>query len=132
MSDRKAVVQRYIDGFRRTDHAAILNCLTADVVWVIHGYRTLDGKDAFDGEIENDAAVGSPILHVDRLIEEGDTVVAVGHGEMALKKAGRVAFVFTEIFTFTGNLIRRIETFHINVGDTGETLLVAPTQGDAA
>ena len=28
-------------------------------MWVLHGYRTLRGKAAFDAEIENDAAVGS-------------------------------------------------------------------------
>lgn len=132
MSYRKAVVEEYIDGFRHTDHAAILACLTDDVVWVIHGYSTLQGKDAFDGEIENDAAVGSPTLDLDRLIEEGNTVVAVGHGEMTLKEAGRVPFVFTEVFTFEGKRICRIETFHINVGDAGETLFAPPTEGDVA
>jgi uncharacterized protein len=132
MSDRKAVVENYVDGFRRSDHAAILACLTDNVVWVIHGYRALQGKEAFDGEIENEAAVGSPALYVDQLIEEGVTVVAVGHGDMTLKEAGRVAFVFTEIFTFAGNLVGRIETFHINVGDTGESLFAAPPEGDAA
>jgi ketosteroid isomerase-like protein len=131
MSDRKAVVEQYIEGFRRSDHAAILACLTDDVVWVIHGYRTLQGKDAFDGEIENEAAVGSPALSLDRPIEEGDTVVAVGHGEMTLKQGGRTGLVFTELFTFRGNQIRRIETFHINVGDTGETLFASPLQGGA-
>jgi uncharacterized protein len=43
---------------------------------VIQGYRTLQGKDAFDGEIENDAATGPPVLHLDRMIEDGDAVVA--------------------------------------------------------
>ncbi len=132
MSDRKAVVADYIDGFRRTDHAAILACLTDDVVWMIHGYRTLQGKDAFDGEIENDAAVGSPTLHLDRLIEEDDTVVAVGRGEMTLKDTGRVGFVFTEVFTFAGNRVCRIETFHINVGDAAETMFEAPAEEGAA
>jgi ketosteroid isomerase-like protein len=125
MSDRKAVIEQYVDGFRRTDHAAILDCLTDDVVWVIHGHRALQGKDAFDGEIENDAAVGSPALELDQLIEEGDSVVAVGHGAMTLKEAGRVPFVFTEVFTFAGSKVRRIETFHINVGNAGEKPLDA-------
>jgi hypothetical protein len=66
-------------------------------------------------EIENDAAVGSPTLNLDRLIEEGDTVVAVGNGEMTLKEAGHVPFVFAEVFTFTGDTISRLETFHINL-----------------
>jgi uncharacterized protein len=91
LPSHKAVVEAYVEGFRRTDHEAILACLADDVVWVLHGYRTLRGKEAFDGEIENDAAVGSPTLNLDRLIEEGDTVVAVGSGEMTLKEAGRIA-----------------------------------------
>jgi hypothetical protein len=99
---------------------------------VIHGYRTLQGKDAFDGEIENDAAVGSPTLDLDQLVEEDEAAVAVGHGEMTLKQAARVPFVFAEIFTFAGDKIRRIETFHINVGDTGDTLFAEPPQHGAA
>jgi uncharacterized protein len=46
MSDHKAVVEDYTEGFRRTDHHAILGCLTDDVLWVIHGHRTLRGKEA--------------------------------------------------------------------------------------
>jgi uncharacterized protein len=95
-------------------------------VWVLHGYRTLEGKEAFDAEIDNDAAVGSPTLNLDRLIEEGDTVVAVGNGEMTLKEAGRVAFVFTEVFTFSGDKIGRLETFHINLTGPSDTLFTAP------
>ena len=114
MTAHKATVEAYIDGFRRTDHEAILACLTDDVVWVLHGSRTLQGKEAFDAEIENDVVVGHPTLHLDRLVEEGDTVVAIGHGEMTLKDTGRVPFVFTEVFTFTGDLVSRLETFHLN------------------
>jgi hypothetical protein len=89
---------------------------------VLHGYRTLRGKEAFDGDIENDAAIGSPTLNLDRLIEEGDTIVAVGNGEMTLKESGRVSFVFTEVFTFTRDAISRLETFHINIGGSDEPL----------
>jgi ketosteroid isomerase-like protein len=126
LASHKHVVEAYIDGFRRTDHEAILACLDDDIEWVLHGYHTLRGKEAFDGEIENDAAVGSPTLDLDRLIEEGDTVVAVGNGQMTLKEAGPVPFVFTEVFTFTGDKVSRLETFHINLTGTSETLFTAP------
>jgi uncharacterized protein len=131
LASHKTVVEAYVEGFQRTDHEAILACLADDVEWVLHGYRTLRGKEAFDGEIENDAAVGGPTLHLDRLVEEGDTVVSVGHGEMTLKEAGRVAFVFTEIFEFTGDKVSRLETFHINLGDSGETMFTAPASEEA-
>jgi uncharacterized protein len=41
VTSQEAVVEAYIDGFRRTDHEAILACLADDVVWVLDGYRTL-------------------------------------------------------------------------------------------
>jgi ketosteroid isomerase-like protein len=119
------VVSRYLDGFRRTDHDQILGCLHDDVEWVLHGYKTLHGKAAFDEEIENDAAVGPPRLELDQLVEEADTVVAVGHGQMTLKDVGDVPFVFTEIFTFDDELISRIETFHINIPESADVIFGA-------
>ena len=113
---RKAVVETYIDGFRRSDHEQILSCLTDDVVWELHGYKTLQGKDAFDAEIENEGFEGSPTLTIDRLIEEGDTVVAVGGGSVARKGGGRPTFVFCDVFTFTGDAISRLETYHVWLG----------------
>ncbi|MGH3523069.1 MAG: hypothetical protein ACRDU4_09630 [Mycobacterium sp.] len=41
-----------MEGFRRSDHAQILTCLADDVVWVLHGYKTLRGKRAFVSEIQ--------------------------------------------------------------------------------
>ena len=80
MSAHKDTVERYFDGFRRSDHAAVLACLTDDVVWDLPGYKHLTGKDAFDAEIEGADFVGSPTLTVDRLVEEDGTVVAIGDG----------------------------------------------------
>lgn len=111
MSVRKVVVETYFEGFRRGDHATILGCLTDDVVWDLPGFRHLSGKEAFDGEIENEAFVGRPTLTVDRLIEEGDTVVATGNGE-ATQASGVVhRFAFCDIFTFTGTSIGRVESY---------------------
>ena len=111
MSRRKAVVERYFDGFRRSDHGQILACLTDDVVWDLPGFAHLTGKDAFDREIENDEFVDSPTLTVDRLVEEADTVVAVGNGETTHKSGERRRFAFCDVFTFAGDEIRRVESY---------------------
>jgi ketosteroid isomerase-like protein len=115
MSVRKDVVESYIEGFRRTDHAQILSCLSDDVVWELPGYATLTGKDAFNREIENEAFVGSPTLTIDRLVEEGDTVVAVGSGEAARRDGNLLRFVFCDVFTFSGDKINRLETYQVNL-----------------
>jgi ketosteroid isomerase-like protein len=115
MSSRKAVVEEYIEGFRRSDHERILACLTDDVVWDLLGYTRLQGKQAFDAEIESDATQGSPTLTIDRLVEEGDTVVAIGDGSVALTAGGTLTFVFCDVFTFTGDLISRLETYQVKL-----------------
>jgi uncharacterized protein len=113
VSTRKRTVERYIDGFRRGDHEQILSCLAEDVVWALHGYKTIQGKEAFDTEIENDAFEGRPTIMIDRLIEEGDTVAATGSGSVAEKGGKRRAFVFCEVFSFAGNGISRLDTYHV-------------------
>ncbi len=111
MSARKAVVEAYVDGFRQGDHARILTCLTDDVVWDLPGYRHLSGKDAFDGEIENEDFIGQPALVVDRLIEEAGTVVAIGDGSALRKTGDRLRFAYCDVFTFRGDVISRVESY---------------------
>jgi uncharacterized protein len=113
MSTRKSIVEKYIDGFRRSDHAQILSCLTDDVVWTLHGYKTLQGKEAFDAEIENEGFEGSPTINVDRPIEEGDTVVATGGGSVAQEGGEQREFVFCEVFSFNGDAVSRLDTYHV-------------------
>jgi uncharacterized protein len=110
-TSRRTVVEAYFEGFRGSDHDAILACLTDDVVWDLPGYRHVTGKAAFDGEIENEEFSGSPSLSLDRLIEEGDTVVAIGDGEARWRSGEVHRFAFCDVFTFRGDAIRRVESF---------------------
>jgi ketosteroid isomerase-like protein len=111
VTEQKAVVQKYTDGFRRGDLAQILSCLTDDVVWEFHGAKTLTGKEAFAAEADS-AGGPLPELTLERLVEEGDTVAVIGHGGVSLGGDPR-AFVYSEVFTFTDGLVSRLDTFHI-------------------
>ena len=91
-----------MDGFRRSDHGAIIACLTDDVVWDIHGVRTTRGKAEFDDEIENPAFEGSPVLTVDRTIDAGDVVVVSGTGHGHHRENGHFRFAYSDLFTFPG------------------------------
>ena len=48
----------------------------------------LNGKAAFDREIENDAFTGRPVVTTTRLVEENDVVVAEGTVRAAWKNGG--------------------------------------------
>jgi ketosteroid isomerase-like protein len=113
VSIRKSVVEEYIEGFRSSDHLQILSCLNDDIVWALHGSKTLHGKAASDAEITNAAFEGSPTITIERLIEEGDTVVAAGSGSVAKKGGEPAHFAFCEVFSFSGNPVGRIDTYHV-------------------
>jgi ketosteroid isomerase-like protein len=116
VSTRTEIVEKYIEGFRRSDHAMILSCLTEDVVWELHGYKTLRGKDEFDSEIENEEFEPNPTLTIDRMFEDGHSVVATGGGSTTKKTGEELKFAFCEVFTFSGDAVSHLETFHVWVG----------------
>ena len=117
MSARKDLVEEYFEGFRRSDHERVLECLTEDVVWDLPGFRHLSGKQEFNQEIDNDEFVGSPSLIVDRLIEEAATVVAIGSGQATHKNGNVHRFVYSDVFTFRDNLICRVESYLVPLNE---------------
>ena len=76
MSANKDIVRRYIDGFEKSDHDQILGCLTDDIQWTVFGAFRLEGKEAYDAEIENPAFTGSPTITITRMVEEDNVVMA--------------------------------------------------------
>ena len=81
------------------------------VVWSIYGHRRLEGKEAFDGEIENEAFEGRPELSLDRLIEEGDSIAAPHSGKARIRGGDVFRFSGVTVFTFEGDLISRVESY---------------------
>ena len=111
MSASKQTVQKYMQAFARSDHAAVLSCLTEDVEWVVPGAFHLIGHAAVDKEIENDAFVGSPTIKVTRMTEEHDVVVAEGSVRCAKKDGGFLNAVFCDVFEMRGEKIRRLTSY---------------------
>jgi uncharacterized protein len=116
MSTHQATVHEYMDGFRTSDHERILRCLTDDVVWIIHGHRTTTGKAEFDGEIENPDFEGRPVLSVDRTFEDGDVVIVTGEGTGNHRVGGPFRFAYSDLFTFRGDLIERVDSYVVPLG----------------
>jgi len=113
LSPNKVVVERYLEGFRRTDHEQILSCLTDDVVWTVFGAFRLEGKDAYDAAIEGPGFVGSPALDVVRMVEEGDTVMAELTGAVPRDDGTTMRMAMAEVFVMRGGLICERRAFVI-------------------
>jgi uncharacterized protein len=115
MSRNKDTVRTYIDGFNKSDHEQILSCLTDDIEWLMPGAFHLNGKDAFDKEIENDAFTGSPTVTISRLTEENDVVIAEGTVRVAWKHGGFLNAVFCDAFDMENARIKRLTTYQVTL-----------------
>jgi uncharacterized protein len=111
MSANQKTVEKYIDGFNKSDHAQILSCLTDDVEWVMPGAFHLRGKEAFDKEIENEAFTGKPVVTITRMTEQNQVVIAEGTVQAAWRNGGVLNAVFCDVFEMKDTLIRRLITY---------------------
>jgi len=104
-SRNKETVERYLDGFRRTDHPQILDCLTDDIRWTVFGAFQLQGKAAYDAAIEGPGFAGNPDLEVVRMVEEGDTVMAELIGRVPQQDGSVQGLSMAEVFVMRDGLI---------------------------
>ena len=111
MSPNKRTVDAYMEGFRRTDRAQILCCLTDDVEWHIPGVFSIRGKDAFSAHIVDDAFVESPAITVTRMTEENDVVVAEGSVRTERKDGSVMTLAFCDVFEMRDGTVRRLTSY---------------------
>jgi ketosteroid isomerase-like protein len=111
MTRNKETVEKYMEGFRRSDHTMILSCLADGVEWLIPGMFHVKGKEAFDREIENEAFVGNPTITIMRLTEESDVVVAEGAVQCARKDGGELNALFCDVFEMEDGRITRLTSY---------------------
>jgi uncharacterized protein len=111
MSDNLRTVERYLDGFRRNDHEAILACLTDDVEWIVPGAFHVRGKAAFDGEIEGDSFVRAPSIDVSRMLEASDVVFAEGVVRTERADGVRLQLAMCDVFEMRDGRIRRLTSY---------------------
>jgi uncharacterized protein len=115
MTENQRTVEKYIDGFRKTDHEQILSCLTDDVEWEIAGLFHVFGKAAFDNEIENDAFVGRPIITITRTTDGNNVVVAEGSVHTQKKSGDLLNLRYCDVFDMQDGKIKRLISYLMEV-----------------
>src|SRR5215207_7352567 len=98
MTENKRTVEKYIDGFNKSDHEQILSCLIDDIEWTVFGWYRLTGKEAYDNEIENPAFTGSPAIEITRMVEESDVVMAEMTAEVRRASGELMRMAMGEVF----------------------------------
>ena len=115
ITENKKAVEKYMDGFNKSDHKQILSCLTDDVEWILPGVFHLKGKDEFDKEIENPAFVGRPTIVVTRMIEENNIVIAEGTVRANKRDSGILNLIFCDVFEMKISKIKKLISYLMEV-----------------
>ncbi|MGO4385468.1 nuclear transport factor 2 family protein [Specibacter sp. RAF43] len=117
MSVNKLTVEKYLDGFNKSDHAQILSCLSDDIEWTVFGAFRLRGLAAYDAEIENPAFTGSPTVTIVRLVEEDDVVMAE-LSIQATRATGEIMHaVAGEVFVMRDGLITERRAYLVQLAE---------------
>jgi ketosteroid isomerase-like protein len=111
MTPNQKTVKTYMDGFRKTDRARILSCLTVDVQWEIPGAFHVRGKEEFGKHIVDEGFIGSPTTTVTRLTEGHDVVVAEGTVRTQRKDGTFLNLAFCDVFEMQNAKIRRLISY---------------------
>lgn len=118
MSRNTDTVHRYLDGFRRNDHAQILSCLTDDIEWTVFGAFHLKGKEAYDRAIDGAPEfIDPPELEVVRMVEEGNVVMAELRGVARRAAGGEMRMSMAEVFVMRDGLIAERRAWVIPLGE---------------
>ena len=115
MTENQATVEKYLDGFRKTDRAQILSTLTDDVEWEIPGFFHVRGKEEFQKHIVDAGFTGNPTITVTRLLESNDVVVAEGAVQAPRTDGTVTNLVFCDVFELNGGKIKRLISYLMDV-----------------
>jgi limonene-1,2-epoxide hydrolase len=111
MTENKRTVEKYMEGFRKTDREQILSCLTDDVEWEIPGVFRARGRDAFNEHIVDPGFAGNPVIDVTRMTEENDVVVAEGSVLASRNGETSLPLAFCDVFELEHGKIRRLVSY---------------------
>jgi ketosteroid isomerase-like protein len=79
--------------------------------WEVGSPKRTRGKIEFENEVLPGPEVARLGMQVDKVIEEGDTVVAEGLAQISKKDGSTIKVQFCDIFEFRGEKIRRITAY---------------------
>ena len=111
MTSNRTTVENYLEGFRRTDRALILSCLSDDVEWHIPGFFHVRGRDEFGRHIVDEGFAGSPEISVTRWIEALDVVVIEGTVRAPRSDGIVLNLAICDVFDMKDGKIRRLVSY---------------------
>ncbi len=114
MAQNREVLQQGYDAFNSGDAETLAGVFSDDVRWEGPNDQRIPGSGTFDGRDEVMQALArttepfeSIVSHPDEFIEQGDTVVVLGHTEARTKAGNDVKVPFVHVWRMSNGTINR-------------------------
>jgi uncharacterized protein len=114
MSENTDVLQRGYDAFNSGDAEALGSVFAEDVRWEGTNHDRVPGAGTYDGRDQALAALGeatgafeSVQTTPDEWVEQGDTVVVLGHTEAKTKSGNDVKVPFVHVWRMADGKVKR-------------------------
>jgi len=91
----------------------IVDHVSDDILWIIHGDQTHDGKENFSNAVHTMKEYTADELIINNIITEGNQ--ASSNGEMTM---GGKKYVYCDIYTFTdttGNILKEMISYVLEI-----------------
>jgi uncharacterized protein len=110
--ENKAILQMANEAITRLDFEGFLVHCTEDTEWTFVGEQTIKGKAAVR-EWMNSSYKEPPEFRVDRMIAEGDWVVAMGEIMLRGKDGKKTRHLYSDVWRFEGQRMKELRAFVI-------------------
>ena len=107
----KAIIRKVNEAFAADDTEGILFHVADDIRWVVAGFSTAVGKEAFREEIHNEAFEGAPVIKIINEIGEGDFVAAEGTVLATLKGGQSLPLLFHNTYRLENGKIKEMTSY---------------------
>ena len=112
MSEKnKQIVKDVNDAFSRNSVEDFLGYCADNVIWTIHGDRTVKGRVAIRQWMSEMEGMEPPKFTIDEVVAEGDTVVCRGDMKMKEKDGTTGDYAYCDIYRITNGKIDELNSY---------------------
>lgn len=114
MTQRKILLRKINEAFAKNNSAFIIENISDDIEWTVHGDFMIKGKEAFTKKLQNMVSDEEFQLEIDNIITHGKEASVNG----TMKSPNKEVYAFCDIYSFSGfkkARIRKITSYVIKI-----------------
>ena len=118
--ENKQIVEQINKAFMEGRTEGFLEHCAEDVVWVMEGDQTTNGKSAIREFMSQMEGAAPPKFTVDRVIADDDVVACYGQMSMDIPPEAAGTYSYCDVYTFASGKVKELRSFVVKHKTEGE------------